>query len=349
MVLNKVKISVVVPCYNEEHSIRELYEVVSGMFTAGGSLEEYDYELILADDYSKDRTREMIRQLCSEDRHVRAVFNIANFGFSRNVFSALQEADGDAVFLVFGDLQDPPELLPAFVEKWKSGAKVVIGQKVESDESRIMSFMRRCYYSMIQKLSDKPQIAEFNGFGLYDRKFIDIVRQIDDVQPYLKTVVAEYAPDYEVVFYHHRMSERKSNYNFYRNYDFAMQGLTSSTKKLMRVSTFLGLLLAIIGVIYAMSVLIRKLIFWDNFPAGTASIMVGVFLFGAMELFFIGILGEYMLSVNTRTMRKPRVVVDERINFPKKHKKKKHKKKHDEFETETEHVPLEREDHTSGE
>ena len=310
------KISIVVPCYNEENTIRELYRTVSGMFAPGGALERYAYELILADDYSRDRTREIIRALCAEDRRVRAVFNLANFGFSRNVFSALQEAEGDAVFLVFGDLQDPPELLPEFVARWESGAKVVIGQMEESDESALMNFMRAAYYRIIQQLSDRPQINEFNGFGLYDRKFIEIIRQIDDVQPYLKTVVAEYAPNYAVVRYHHRRSERRSNYNFYRNYDFAMQGLTSSTKKLMRVSTFLGLGLSVIGVVYALSVLIRKLIFWDNFPAGTASIMVGVFLFGAMELFFIGILGEYVLSVNTRTMHKPRVVVDERINFP---------------------------------
>lgn len=319
-------ISIVVPCYNEEKTIRQLYETVTGLFAPGRPLSGYDYELILADDFSKDGTRGIIRTLCRQDPHVKAVFNIANFGFSRNVFSALSESSGDCTFLVFGDLQDPPELLPEFVAKWESGAKVVIGQKVKSDESPFMNFMRKAYYGMIRKLSDRPQIEEFNGFGLYDHKFIDIIREIDDVQPYLKTVVAEYAPDYAVVAYHHRQSRRKSNYNFYRNYDFAMQGLTSSTKKLMRVSTFLGLILAIIGVIYALSVLIRKLIFWDRFPAGTASIMVGVFLFGAATLFFIGILGEYMLSVNTRTMHKPRVVVEERINFPV--KKKKHKKKH---------------------
>ena len=331
-ILNMKTISIVVPCYNEEKTIRELYEVIAGMFAPGGELSSYDYELILADDYSKDGTRGIIRQLCREDLHVRAVFNIANFGFSRNVFSALQESSGDAAFLVFGDLQDPPELLPQFVEKWSAGAKVVLGQKVKSDESHFMNFMRRAYYWMIRRLSDSPQIEESNGFGLYDQKFIEVLRQIEDVQPYLKTVIAEYAPDYEVITYHHRKSKRRSNFNLYRNYDFAMQGLTSSTKKLMRVSTGLGLVLAVIGIVYALSVLIRKLIFWDNFPAGTASLMVGVFMFGAAELFFTGILGEYVLSVNTQTMRKPRVVVEERINFPEKpknskKKKKKHKKK----------------------
>lgn len=312
------KISVVVPCYNEENSIEKLYQVVKDIFA--NQLKDYDYDLILADDHSKDQTRTRIRELCRQDRHVRAVFNMANFGFSRNVFNALQESDGDCAFLVFGDMQDPPELLPQFVKKWEEGNLVVIGRKIASDESPIMNFFRKSYYGMIQCLSDKDQIREFNGYGLYDRKFIDVLREIDEIQPYLKTVVAEYAPDYAVIEYHHHKSARgKSNFSFYRNYDFAMQGLTSSTKKLMRMATLIGVILGIISAVYAISVLIRKLIYRDAFPAGMASIMVGVFLLGSIQLFFIGVLGEYVLSINTKTSKKPRVVVSERINFDNDH------------------------------
>lgn len=310
------KISVVVPCYNEEKTISDLYDIIKQMFE--GPLNEYDFELILADDYSKDGTRKKIRELCNRDKHVKALFNMSNFGFSRNVFSSMQEATGDAVFLVFGDMQDPPELLPEFVKKWEEGNKVVIGQKETSDEKRVMNGLRSMYYKVIRWLSDRPQIEECNGYGLYDKKFIQIMREIDDVQPYLKTVISEYAPDCTVIKYHHHKSGRgKSNFNFYKNYDFAMQGITSSTKKLMRISTFIGAILGIVSAIYAISVIVRKILFRDAFPIGMASIMVGVFLIGAMELFFIGILGEYMLSINVRTMRKPRVVVDEKINFEK--------------------------------
>lgn len=308
------KISVVVPCYNEENSIENLYQIVARMFSE--QLNQYTFELILADDYSSDRTRQIIRGLCQKDSRVKAVFNMANFGFSRNVFSALQASTGDAAFLVFGDLQDPPELLPEFIKQWEGGCKVVIGQKMASDEGRAISIMRKGYYSMIRKLSDRPQIEEFNGFGLYDKKFINVLKEIEDVQPYLKTVVSEYAPDHGVVLYHHHKSERgKSNFNFYRNYDFAMEGITSSTKKLLRMATFLGAGLGVLSAIYAIYVFVRKILFWDTYPLGQASIMVGVYLLGAIQLFFIGILGEYMLSVNLRTMRKPRVVVDEKINF----------------------------------
>ena len=309
------KISVVVPCYNEEHSVTELYDRVRKIFEE--QLKEYAYEIIYVDDYSGDHTREILRELCERDRqHVRAVFNAANFGFSRNIFSTLSQAEGDAAFLVFGDLQDPPELLPQFVEKWEQGARVVIGQKTKSAENKWMVFMRKLYYLMINGLSDTRQIRQFNGYGLYDRKFIDIVRQIDDLQPYLKAVVAEYGSDYEVVPYAHQKSGRgKSNFNLYKNYDFAMEGITSSTKKLMRIATFSGAGLGVASAVYGIYVIIRKLLFWSSYPMGMASLSVGIFLLGALQLFFIGILGEYVLSINTRTMRKPRVVIEERINF----------------------------------
>lgn len=309
------KISVIVPCYNEENSIVLLYEKIKNIFE--NELSDYDYAITFADDYSKDNTRKIIRELCAKDKeHIQAVFNAANFGFSRNVFSSLQMADGDAAFLVFGDLQDPPELLPQFIEKWEAGNSVVIGQKAGSDENWLMNTMRRLYYALINMFSDKTQIKHFNGFGLYDKTFISILRQIEDMQPYLKQVIAEYATDYETVSYNQSISKRgKSNFNLYRNYDFAMEGITSSTKKLMRLSTFCGVLLGIGSAAYAISVIIKKLMYWDSYPFGMASITVGIFFLGAMQLFFIGILGEYMLSINTKTLKRPRVVVGEKINF----------------------------------
>ncbi len=310
-------ISVVVPCYNEENSLNDLYEIVKGIFEK--SLTDYDFELIFADDYSTDNTRNIIRELCQKDSRVKAVFNLANFGFSRNVFSSFGEASGDAVFMMFGDMQDPPELLPEFVKKWENGSKVVIGKKVASDEKAVMTLFRKAYYDLIDMISDKKQIRDFNGFGLYDRSFVNVLSEIDDLQPYLKTVVSEYSPAYDVVEYRHRESKRKkSNFNLYKNYDFAMEGVTSSTKKLMRISTFIGATLGIVSAIYAISVLVRKILFWDTFPLGSASIMIGVYLIGAIQLFFIGVLGEYMLSINVKTMKKPRVVVEERINMDKK-------------------------------
>ena len=308
-------ISIIVPCYNEEKSIGILYEKILHMFHS--ELSNYEFELIFVDDYSKDNTRNIIRQLCEKDKRVKAVFNIANFGFSRNIFSAFcQPMNGDAVFMLFGDLQDPPELLPEFIKKWEDGAKVVLGRKVKSDENIFMRLMRNGYYFIVDRLSDRKQIEHFNGYGLYDKMFVDIMKEIEDPQPYLKAIVSEYAPDYAEVEYEHRKSVRgRSNFNFYKNYDFAMEGITSSTKKLMRTATFSGVILGIVSAIYGIYVLVRKILFWSTYPLGVASLSVGIFLLGAMQLFFIGILGEYVLSINTRTMKKPRVIVEERINF----------------------------------
>jgi len=308
------KISLVVPCYNEEKSINDIHSIVKSMFE--NELINYEYELIFVDDYSTDATREIIRELCTRDGHVKAVFNMSNFGFSRNVFSALQQGSGDATFLFFGDMQDPPELLPKFIEKWEEGARVVIGQKTKSEENKIMFSMRKAYYGTIDKLAESKQIRQYTGFGLYDQKFIDAIKQIDDLQPYLKTVIAEYSPNYATVKYEQKKSKRgKSNFNFYRNYDFAMEGITSSTKKLMRMATFAGASLGILSVIYGIYVFVRKLIDWNSYPMGMASMSVGIFLLGSIQLFFIGILGEYVLSINTKSQRKPRVIIDEKINF----------------------------------
>ena len=308
------KISVTIPCWSEEKSVRQMYDRLTKIFQE--QLPQYDYEIIYVDDYSPDHTRDEIRKLCAEDKHVRAVFNARNFGFNRNVFATMLYGTGDATFLLFGDLQDPPEILPTFVQKWEKGHKVVIGQKSSSQESKLMYSLRTVYYKLIGLLSDSKQIQHFNGFGLYDKAFIDVMRQIDDPNPYLKGLVSEFGMDICVVCYEQAESLRgKSGFNFLKYYDVAMLGITSYTKILMRVATFVGAVLGIISVFLAVFVFINKLLNWDSYPFGTAAILIGVFFIGAIQLFFIGILGEYILSINTRSMRRPLVVVGEKINF----------------------------------
>lgn len=308
------KISVLIPCYNEENSVEEMYQRLKKIFD--GQLKDYLYEIIYVDDFSTDSTRDEIRKLCGKDGSVKGVFNAKNFGFHRNVFECFRYASGDCAFMVFGDLQDPPEMLPAFVEKWKEGYKCIVGQKKKSDEGWVMTQFRKMYYRMINMLGDKKQIQFMNGFGLYDREFLDAINRIEETAPYFKTVISEYGMDLAIVPYEHAASRRgKSNFNFLRNYDFAMHGLTSSTKMLMRVATFLGVLIGTASVVFAVYVCINKLIHWESYPIGMASIMVGIFFLGAIQLFFIGVLGEYILSINERVTKKPRVVVGEKLNF----------------------------------
>lgn len=307
-------ISVTIPCWSEEKSVRQMYNRLVKIFKE--QLPRYDYEIIFVDDYSPDNTREEIRKLCREDKRVKGIFNARNFGFNRNVFATMQYGTGDATFLIFGDLQDPPELLPQMVEKWEQGHKVIVGQKSKSEESKFMYSLRTLYYHVIGKLSDSKQIQHFNGFGLYDKSFIDVMRQIDDPNPYLKGLVSEFGMDICILPYEQAESLRgKSGFNFFKYYDVAMLGITSYTKILMRIATFIGAVLGIISVFLAIFVFVTKLLNWNAYPYGTASILIGVFFIGAVQLFFTGILGEYILSINTRSMRRPLVVVGEKINF----------------------------------
>lgn len=307
------KISVVIPCWSEEKSIKLMYERLTKVFQ--GELKHYQYEIIFVDDFSPDNTRIEIEKVCAIDKHVKAVFNGKNFGFTRNVFASLTYGEGDAVFMLFGDLQDPPELLPEFVQKWEDGHKVVIGQRTHGDENRIMYAMRSLYYKIIGALNTN-QIEHFNGFGLYDKTFIDVVRQLDDPAPYLKGIVAEFAMRQAIIPYEQMASKRgKSGFNFFKYYDVAMLGITSYTKTLMRAATFTGMGLGLFSVILAIFVFINKLLNWNTYPIGIPTIIIGIFFIGAVQLFFLGILGEYILSINTRVLKRPLVVIEKKINF----------------------------------
>lgn len=322
------KISVLVPCYNEEKTVNEVYDRLIRLFDK--ELSAYDFEIIYTDDYSSDHTRMKIEELCRKDQRVKAVFNARNFGFHRNVFQSYQYASGDCAFMMFGDLQDPPEMLPEFVRKWEAGYKCVVGQRETSEEGPFKNGLRKLYYKIINMLSESRQLEMVNGFGLYDRAFLDVLKEIEDTVPFFKAVLNEYGMDICVVRYKHQASKRgKSNFNFWKNYDFAMHGLTASAKLLMRFATFISVLIGTICLIYTVYVFIRKLLFWDTYPLGSASIMIGVFLIGSMQLFFIGILGEYILSINERVSRKPRVAVEKMINFKEKKNDDKSGKKQD--------------------
>ena len=309
-------ISVVIPCYNEEKSITEMYERLLILFQ--GPLNRYDYEIIFVDDYSPDGTWREIEKICAIDRKVKGVHNAKNFGFTRNVFATLTYGTGDVTFMLFGDLQDPPELLVDFVKKWEEGYKVILGQRTHGEESKLMYSMRKLYYKLIDLLADTKQLPHFNGFGLYDAIFIDTIKRLDDPQPYLKGIVSEFAMDQCVISYEQKASKRgKSGSNFFKNYDLAMLGITSYTKLLMRLATFAGAFLGVISALFAIFIFINKLLHWNDYPMGTATIIIGIFFIGAVQLFFTGILGEYILSINTRMMKRPLVVVGEQLNFEK--------------------------------
>lgn len=308
------KISVVIPTYNEEENVAPLAKAVTDVLEQ--ELSAYDYEVIFIDNHSKDGTREKLRQLCGENRRIKAIFNARNFGQMRSPVHGLKQAAGDCVIRMCADFQDPVDMIVEFVREWEKGHKIVIGVKKSSREKRVMYWIRSCYYKLIRKITDIDHIEHFTGFGLYDKAFVEVVQGLHDPMPYLRGIIAELGFDYKAIPYaQQKRRAGKSKNNFYSLYDYAMVGITSYSKVVMRLATFLGFLVAGISVLAGFFYLVMKIIYWDRFSAGVAPMLIAIFFLGALQLFFIGFLGEYVLSINTRVLDRPLVVEEERLNF----------------------------------
>jgi len=309
-------ISIMVPTYNEEENVELMYEALKKIFQE--KLGKYRYEILFIDNKSQDQTRKIIRNICKKDKQVKAIFNAQNFGQFNSPYYGLISTSGDCTISVAADFQDPVELIPQFVESWEEGYKIVIGIKNKSKESKVMYAFRSLYYKLIKKFSDVEQIEHFTGFGLYDREFIEVLRNLEDPDPYLRGIVSELGFDRkEILFTQPKRERGKSSNNWYRLYDAAMLGITSYTKVGLRMATILGFVISIISIIIAFVYLILKLCMWNSFQAGMAPLLIGVFLLGGIQIFFIGFLGEYILKINQRVMKRPLVVVEEKINFKK--------------------------------
>lgn len=310
------KISVMVPCYNEEENVVPMHKALCNIFTS--ELPEYDYEILFIDNKSTDRTRELLREICAEDPHAKAIFNMKNFGQFNSPFYGLCQTTGDCAIALCADFQEPPECIPKMVREWEKGHRMVCMIKTASRENRLMYWMRSVYYKVIHRMSDVEQIEHFTGFGLYDRSLLDVFRQLDDPTPFLRGIVAEYAPDRVEIPYEQQLRRAgKTHNNFFSLFDAAMLSFTSYTKGGLRLATFSGFIISGISFVIALCYLILKLVFWDKFLLGNAPILIGVFFLGGVQLFFIGLLGEYIMSMNTRIINRPLVIEEERINFDK--------------------------------
>lgn len=308
------KISVLIPCYNEEENVVPISEAVIKTLTK--DLPEYDYELVFIDNDSQDRTRSLIRQLCNENPKIKAIFNARNFGQFNSPYYGMLQITGDCVIEMVADFQDPVELIPQYVHEWEKGYKIVIGIKTSSKENRLMYWLRGCYYKMMKKLSDVEQIEQFTGSGLYDRDFIEVLRNLDDPTPFLRGIVAELGFKIKQIPYEQpkrRAGETKNH--FYQLYDAAMLSITSYTKAGLRLATIFGSICSLISMVVAVVYLVMKLMYWDRFPAGMAPVLIGMCFLGSVQIFFIGLMGEYILSINARAMKRPLVIEEERLNF----------------------------------
>ncbi len=307
-------ITVVVPTYNEELNIPNVYTRLCDLFAK--DLSDYRMELLFIDNASTDNSRQLIKELAQKDDRVQAIFNATNFGFSKSSFYGLSQAEGDCAVMMYADMQDPPEVIPEFVKRWEEGYKIVVGIKAKSKENRLMYKIRGLYYKLLETISEVEHIEQFDGFGLYDKAFVEQLRNLKDPMPYLRGLVAELGyRRAEVEYMQEKRVHGKTSFNFMKYYDVAMLGITSSSKVIMRLATFLGIGLSAICFLIAIGTLILKICNWDYYDVGTAAIIVGIFFVGGVQTFFLGFLGEYILNINVRVMNHPIVVEDERINL----------------------------------
>jgi glycosyltransferase involved in cell wall biosynthesis len=308
------KISVVTICFNEEGNIREFYDQVLAVFKK--LADHYTYEIIVADNASTDGTQAILREIASQDQNFKVIFNTRNFGPNRSGNNALLQASGDAAVLMVSDLQEPPDMIPEFIEKWEQGYKVVMAVKNQSEESPIMYALRTLYYKMLAKLSEVKLVTHFNGFGLYDRQVIEIYKKLNDPYPYFRGLISDIGFEPAIVpFIQPVRKSGKSKSKFMYLYGEAMLGLTSYTKLPLRLATFIGFITAIISFMIGLFYLVYKLIFWNSFSIGSAPVTIGLFFFASIQLVFLGFIGEYILLIYTHVIKHPPVYEKERLNF----------------------------------
>ncbi len=306
-------ISIVSPCYNEVGCIEDFCGQVRSVMA---SLPGYDYEHVIIDNHSTDGTIPALRRLADQDKKVKVIINARNFGQVRSPFYGLLQAKGDAVIVMCSDLQDPPEMIRAFVKKWEEGYKIVIGTKAKSKENPLIFGVRKMFYRLIKVLSETEQIKNFTGFGLYDRAIVDLIRQFDDPYPYFRGLITEIGFERaEIEFTQPKRTKGRTKNNFYTLYDLAMLGFVNHSKLPLRMASFTGFIIAFASLLVGIGYFIYKLIFWNSFQAGMAPIVIGLFFFAAVQLFFIGIVGEYISAIYTQIKKRPLVVEMERINF----------------------------------
>lgn len=310
------KISVLIPCYNEVENVDLMAMAVENVLQE--ALSDYDYEILFIDNCSTDGTREKIEKLCAGNKKIKAIFNVTNFGQFNSPFYGMCQTTGDCTISMCCDFQDPVELIPTFVHEWEKGHRIVSGIKTSSKENPIIYFLRSVYYKMIRNMSAVEMIEHFTGFGLYDKTFIDILRNLDDPIPFLRGIVAEYGHGFDRKDVEYEQPKRragKTHNSFLTLYDAAMLSITSYTKVGLRLATLLGFLSSGISLLIALFYLILKLFNWESFQMGSAPLIIGVYFLGSLQLFFIGLIGEYILNINTRVIHRPLVVEEKRLNF----------------------------------
>lgn len=306
-------ISVVTACFNEEDNVQQMYEAVRDQFA---KLPQYRYEHIFIDNCSTDATQRILRALASADPTVKAIFNNRNFGPVRSPMHGMLAARGEAVIGISCDFQDPPELIPELIARWERGARTVLCVKPASEESGLMFAVRSAYYRLLGRLSEIEILPHATGFGIFDRSVMEALRELNDPYPFFRGLLAEVGASVEQLPFHQPKRARgQSKISFLALVDVALLGLVNHTRAPLRLAMLSGFCIAGLSALVGFGYLIAKLMFWDSFSLGVAPIVTGFFLLSAVQLIFIGIVGEYVGAIYTQVKGRPLVFERERLNF----------------------------------
>ena len=310
--LKNKTISIVAPCFNEEGNVINLYNAILKVMKN----QPYKYELIFIDNSSTDSTVEKIKKVAKKDKNLKLIVNTRNFGSIRSPIFGVIQTTGDACIMIACDFQVPPELINEFIKSWENGFKIVLAKKESSDENKFMVYLRKIYYKFMHIVSDVPILENCTGYGLFDKDVVDIIREVDDPYPYFRGLLMEIGYPVSLIPFHQpNRVYGESSYNFFSLYDYFMLGMTQHSKLPIRFITMFGFLVAVVSLLIAIYFTVMRFICPDTCGDGGSPLLIGIFFFGSIQAFFIGILGEYIGSIHTKQRKMPLVVVKERVNF----------------------------------
>ena len=307
-----IKISIVTPTFNEEENIQKL---CLGIKVRMDQL-SIDYEHIVIDNSSTDKTIDILKEICSKDKKVKVIINTKNFGHIKSPFHGILQSTGDACILLASDFQDPLDLIPIYIKKWQNGSKIVLGKKITSEENSLIFSIRKFFYKFLNKISETKLTENTTGSGMFDKSIINQLKNIKDPYPYLRGLLSELGEEISVVeFNQPKRQAGITKNNIFTLYDIGMLGIIKHSRAPLRFVTFLGFVLSFFSLLTALIYFIYKLIFWNTFDLGIAPLIIGIFGFASIQVLLLGIIGEYVgiLLIHIRNL--PLVVEKERINF----------------------------------
>ena len=308
----KKLISIVTPTFNEKDNIKSLCLAISAQMEKLN----YEYEHIVIDNCSNDGTIETLRELTKTFKNLKVIVNSRNFGHIRSPVHGMFQATGEAVILMMSDFQDPIDLIPKYITEWENGNKVVMAQKNTSDENFILHYFKKIFYKFANKVSDTPLLINTTGSGLFDKEILNILKKIDDPYPYFRGLIPEITQEIKLIKFHQpKRQGGKTKNNLYTLYDLGILGIIKHSKIPLRLMTLVGFFASFISIILGLVYLLAKILYWSSFNLGIAPMIIGFFFFASFQIFLLGFIGEYVMTILTHSRKLPLVIEKERMNF----------------------------------